>query len=129
MILYFPGEFSDGSSNYFYELQRKSILKLKVVRISQTLKASDIHEASKLRETIKQIEQWELSLHSPKNFDNQSPDYFIKKIEKSFESLCIALEENGVQSPKKLTLFEFYSRLEYFKKKRKQKSKHHEQRF
>lgn len=54
----------------------------------------------------------------PKNFDNESPEYYIKNLEKSFEHLCATLEDLGVHDPKRLTVFEFYSRLEYFKAKK-----------
>jgi hypothetical protein len=72
----------------------------------------------KVRDAIKKIDDWQLSLIVPKNFDNESPDYYIKKIEKGFENLCATLEDLGVHDPKRLTVFEFYSRLEYFKNKK-----------
>jgi hypothetical protein len=60
---------------------------------------------------------------SPKNFDNTSPDYHIKKIEKGFEEVCASLEDNGVSNPKRLTVFEFYSRIEFYKKKHEKQLK------
>jgi hypothetical protein len=86
-------------------------------------------EDPKIRKLIKDINAWQLAQHVPKNFDNESPDYYIKNLEKSFESLCATLEDLGVQNPKGLTIFEYYSRLEYFKKKKKpggRKTSNHE---
>lgn len=33
------------------------------------------------------------------------------------ESVCAHLENNGVQNPKKLTVFEFQAKLDFFEKK------------
>lgn len=43
-------------------------------------------------------------------------------MEKGFEGLCVALEDLGVHRPKELTVFEFYTRVEYYKKKRADKT-------
>ena len=42
-------------------------------------------------------------------------------IDRSFENLCAALEELGVNMPHKLTVFKFYSKFRYFKEKYKPK--------
>lgn len=34
-----------------------------------------------------------------------------------FETLCAALESNGVLNPKKLSVFEFNAKIDYFEKK------------
>lgn len=44
-------------------------------------------------------------------------------MEKGFETLCASLEDLGVADPKRLTVFEFYARVEYFKNKNKEKKK------
>lgn len=39
-------------------------------------------------------------------------------MEMSFENLCTALEELGVKDPQNLTVFQFYSKVAYFEKKK-----------
>lgn len=53
----------------------------------------------------------------PKNFDPFNPGNDLMKHEKDFESVCSSLEEAGIKDAKRMTVFEFYSRLEYFEKK------------
>lgn len=94
--------------NYLAEVNRKTLLQLAVIR----------KDESKLRKQIRDIELWQLQLQTPKNFDNQDPENLVIQREKSFENICATLEDLGVTNPKRLTVFEFYSRLEYYKKKK-----------
>jgi hypothetical protein len=50
-------------------------------------------------------------------FNPYEPSNVLRTAEMSFEAICTTLSENGVMEPKKLSEFEFYSRLQYFEKK------------
>lgn len=54
---------------------------------------------------------------SPKNFNPFDPHNDLLKHEKDFEGLVSSLEEAGIHGVKSMTVFEFYSRMEYFEKK------------
>jgi hypothetical protein len=60
----------------------------------------------------------------PKNFNGQDPANVITKQLKAFESLSVILKSNGVVSPKKLTVFEYYNTLQYYEKKNRSESNH-----
>lgn len=92
------------------------VLQKALAQIHIILKKGDEHI---LREKVRAIEQHQLSFLAPRNFDNADPANVIKSMEKGFENLCVTLEDLGVQNPKRLTVFEFYSRMEYYKKKYK----------
>lgn len=66
---------------------------------------------------IKDIDDFQLSLIKPKNFDSSDPENVIKSIEIAFENVCTTLEELGVASPSTLSVFSFYSKIAYFEKK------------
>ena len=42
-------------------------------------------------------------------------------MDKSFEGICSALIDMGVQSPKQLTLLELHSRIDHFERKHKER--------
>jgi hypothetical protein len=69
-------------------------------------------------ELIQQVENWQLALIAPKNFDSADVDNYVKRLELSFESLCTSMEELGVVTPGELTVFQFYTKLTYFEKKK-----------
>jgi hypothetical protein len=69
-------------------------------------------------ELIQQVENWQLALIAPKNFDSTDVDNYIKRLELSFESLVTSMEELGVTKPGDLTVFQFYTKLTYFEKKK-----------
>lgn len=75
-------------------------------------------DKAETRNLIKQIDDWQLSLMAPKNFDSTDTDNYIKRIELSFENLCTSMEDLGVEKPWDLSVFQFYTRLTYFEKKR-----------
>lgn len=76
-----------------------------------------------LLQLIDQIDRWQLALIAPKNFDSNDVENYIKKIELSFETLCASLEDLGVRDPGSLTVFQFYSRLLYFEKKKQKQAR------
>lgn len=69
---------------------------------------------------IKQISEYQLALMTPKDLNPSSVNNYVKKIEVSFENLCTSLEEAGVRDPRALTMFQFYSKIDYFESKRRQ---------
>ena len=57
------------------------------------------------------------------------PKYLIQNkmnevisMEKSFEATCAVLEDNGISNPKRLTIFEFFSKVEFLETKFKTKN-------
>lgn len=108
----FPDEFAQGGSwNYFEQLKDKAILQIKYIKTGDATLIAQINA----------ITDYQLSLLAPAVFDPADPQNSIVKMELSFESLCTQLEELGVQNPKRLTVFEFYSKIRYFKAKNKPK--------
>lgn len=93
---------------------RKARLTCRLVYEGKTKETLDI---------IKQIDDWQLSLIAPKNFDSQDVDNYIKTIELSFEALIASMEDLGVERPEDLTIFQFYTRLTYFEKKKAKQSR------
>lgn len=70
-------------------------------------------------EEIESIDQYKLTFLTPENFDGESAENVFKKMDMSFEYFCASLEEAGVQNPKQMTTFEFYSRVNYYRSKNK----------
>ncbi len=50
--------------------------------------------------------------------DGDSHHNVIIQYHLSFEELCVALMANGIPTPKRMTVFEFYSALKYFEAKK-----------
>lgn len=73
----------------------------------------------KTHELIRTIDNWQAALLAPKNYNEQDPENYIKTLEISFEQLCTALEELGINNPRALTVFQFYSKVTYFEEKRR----------
>lgn len=55
--------------------------------------------------------------HAPSNYNGQDPENILNRQDKSFERVCISMEDNGVSNPKNLTEYEFYSRISYLEEK------------
>lgn len=73
--------------------------------------------SEKYNEIIKSIDEYLMSFHIPDVFDVRSSQNVIKSIDESFQSLCASLEANGTTGAADLTVFEFFSRIEYYEKK------------
>lgn len=111
----FPEEFGSSSqANYYEQLVRKMRAQADFMRTRDEAKIK----------IIKEISDTQIDLLTPKNFDNNDSANYVLQIEKNFESLCATLEENGVMNPRSLTVFEFYSRVRYFKEKKPKGSNH-----
>ncbi len=65
------------------------------------------------------IQEYFLNEQKPLNFDPYTPGNVISEGETGLEEICATMEENGVTHPKKLTEWEFYSKLLFYQKKYK----------
>jgi len=62
-----------------------------------------------------------MDIYRPRNFGTDQGNA-LNELDKSFESLCAALEEAGVSKPKELTVYEFRSRVEFFQNRKKRET-------
>ena len=60
-----------------------------------------------------------LESSKPKSFNPFDKNNDLIRLEQEFESMCAALEENGVKDAREMMVYEFYSRVAYFEKKAK----------
>ena len=63
------------------------------------------------------INEYFLSINSPKCFNPFSGDAEQVKGDKQFESVCAMMEESGIGNVDRMNVFEFYSRIEFFDKR------------
>ena len=70
------------------------------------------------------IAEYFLNQQKPLKFNPYEPDNILKNNDESFEEVCAVMEENGIDKPKQLSEFEFYSRLKYYKDKADQLKKY-----
>lgn len=110
----FPDWFSDSSQmNYYEQIKRKSLAYIDyVLRFNK--------EALKI---IRDVDIYLMNHMKPKRFSSEDKENVILQHDNAFENLCIALEQSGIQQPKKLTVFEFYKRLKYIEKQNKKHGK------
>jgi hypothetical protein len=71
-----------------------------------------------LLQLIEDADDYLISQMAPKDYDENNTMSAINQMDKAFENLCSSLEEMGVSRPKELTVFEFESKIEYFKRKK-----------
>lgn len=76
-------------------------------------------KSPEVQRLLNDILDYQLSMLSPRNFDSQDENNVVKGMEMSFENVCTALEELGINDPQNLTVFSFYSKIAYFEKKNK----------
>lgn len=69
-------------------------------------------------EESKKIDLLIAEMISPKNFTNTDPHNVVLTQKKAFDDLCTILESHGCVAPKKLTVFEYYSKLKFYEKKK-----------
>lgn len=65
---------------------------------------------------MKEICEYFMEQGKPKLFDPSSPENVIIQHEKSFEHILASIQELGI-STDKITIFEFYTKIEYFENK------------
>lgn len=73
--------------------------------------------------TIQNINDYFLSLITPKNLDGGSKDNILVNFQVNFSELCIALMTNNVPDPEKMTVFRFYSAIKFFEDKKTKQPK------
>lgn len=71
---------------------------------------------------IREISEWMLMHATPGNYDSRDPGNEESSQERSFENLCVLMQDNGVGNPKGETVYAFYTRIQYLNKKFKTKS-------
>lgn len=89
-------------------------------RIKKSIRAQinyQVTEDPKYLDEITKHSIWFLDHNKPKSFNPYNKDNELIRHEQEFQSMCAALEENGVKDAKELTVFEFYSRISYYDKK------------
>lgn len=68
-------------------------------------------------ELYNRIIEYFLQKSKPHIFDPHDENCVVFMYDREIEELCISMEENGINNPKDLTVFEFYSRIRYYEKK------------
>lgn len=105
----FPEDFATGSVNYFAEIKRKALLQIKLIKFGYDKNVDQL---------INDINQYHADMIAPRNLNENNSDNYIKALDLSFENICTSMEEMGVHNPRELTVFQFNSKISYFKKKR-----------
>lgn len=54
---------------------------------------------------------------APKNFDGEDSKNVLVMQENAFSETCVIFEELGAPNPELLTVYKFYTKIRYFKKK------------
>lgn len=68
---------------------------------------------------IQSTNDYLLAISAPKEFNPTSDENCLVEMDRSFGKLCAVMEANGVNSPSKLSLYEFYHRIDYLERKEK----------
>lgn len=71
------------------------------------------------KKVIKIVDNYLLSLQKPKEFRSSKENNYLNQKDLAFEEVVALMEEMGVRSPKKLSVFEFQQRIEHYRKKKK----------
>lgn len=79
-------------------------------------------EDEKHLKQIQNIDEYFASLIKPKNFEDTADNILIKN-RKEFQAICAALMINGIQDPEKLTIFKFFSLIEFFESQSRKRPK------
>ena len=85
-----------------------------IVRL-KAYEANDQEEVKRQYKTILSIEQYLIDINPPESYSNK--EGALIRMDKSFENLCAHMEASGVKDPKSLSVYEFYSRVEFLEKK------------
>ena len=76
-----------------------------------------------LHEQMKDVCEYFMEANKPRNFNPRSSGSVVVEFDKSFENMCSSMQESGI-TPDSLTVFEFYSKIEYFEKKYEKVKRH-----
>ena len=102
--------------NIYEELLRGTKAKIKAIECHYE---GDEKEADKWDKVVQSVNEYIFGINKPKDYRADNPENILFEMDRSFENLCASLEEVGIASPKKLTVFEFYQRVDYFETKRR----------
>ena len=111
LSLYIPEIFIPSDGNYFDYLKKKYYQKCEYL----------ITGNKSCLQMIKDAEAYMLDIIRPKNFDPSDKYNEVIEHENTFEKMCAILEDCGCHNPKRLTVYEFYKRVAYYKDKHKPK--------
>jgi hypothetical protein len=70
-----------------------------------------------VNEELLQLEEFFLTSAKPLVFNPYETSNVLRTSELTFEEICTTMQEQGVTDPKKLTEYEFYSKLSFYEKK------------
>lgn len=77
----------------------------------------ELYEKGKVSEEWNDIQEYFLMMSKPLVFNPYESENVLRSAERIFEEIVSTMQEQGITEPKKLSEFEFYSRLMYFEKK------------
>ena len=83
--------------------------------------SGDAEGAKKQQKIIGAVDRHLIELNRPYDFRTDNPESILKEMDMSFEDTYSAMEEAGVSNPKKMSVFEYHAKIQYFNKKRKPK--------
>lgn len=105
---YFPGYFNDEQTIEYY-----SKIKARILAVAEAVDAKDMQLAE---QRLRDIDKYFTEQLKPQDFDVDSEQNASVQADITFETLCGVLESNGVANAADMTVMQFYSRLEYFRK-------------
>lgn len=115
--MFFPKFYTEVEDLQYYS-KRKQELLVRAEKILQQIENESEEYDDEIKRILDEIAVWFIDMNKPKDFDVDSPENCVIKLESNFEQLCSMIESNG-STTKDLTLLEFYSRLEYIRKSNK----------
>lgn len=69
-------------------------------------------------DAIKIIEEYFVSLITPKNFDGGNSENIIIQQKLAFENICVALMKHGINTPDEMTVFRFNAAIDFYEKQK-----------
>lgn len=75
-------------------------------------------------EAVEKIDRYFAEQYKSQNFNGSSARNVFIDIDNSFEDVCFILENNGVQRPKEIPIYEFQRKLVLIKKRSKPRRTH-----
>ncbi len=94
--------------NYYSQLNQRALFQCEYI-----LSGGD----ESILEKVKSIDDWIIEQAEPKSFDPDDSKNVVSQLIESYEDLSANLEELGVKKPFELSVYKFYSRVRYYKKK------------
>lgn len=108
--------FSDTTqNNEISEMVHFQQLRRRAVALCDYLLEEDVKHLA----TVQQVDEALLDLNPPEQFDDGHPGNVVVLRRRAFTQLCAVLNDHGVPEPGKLTVYDFYTRLQYVQEKMK----------